>query len=837
MYRLDTPRLTDGVSQQPSSRRYRSQAEEAKNCMLRILDGLDKRNGSVHLATLLSSDVDKFRIHWVDRDDDHQYVFITKDADSTGTNRLRCFDLSSGTEIHVEDSASASAGGTLGGSTPLFTYLASSTEPYKDFQYLTVADTTFVLDRRTTVAMNSSYKTASATVQPYGKGFVFIKQGAYSTDYILTIKHGSTTTTLTTSTWSGSGTPAVGEIQSINTHDIAADLDTKINAIAGISSTRNGPVLEIVGDNGSNIITEMTAVDGLGNAAMSLLFDTITTATDLPLICRDGFKIKVGGDPAIGGDDYYIKFVADTASAFGPGSWEQTIAHDTEYLIANSTMPHKLVRKVGTGAALGSGYTVPLNTTYFEFSKIDWNERTVGDSEFNPDPSFVGNTIQNMSMFKNRLCFETDNDTIMSEVNVFYNFFRTDMVNLLDSDVIDVSNGYPAVTITRWAVPFESDLILFSDRNQFRIPGTDVVTPKTVGILPCGSHKMDYNCEPVPSGTGLMFVVKDGGSTRLMEMYRRGNSELFDAVNLSEQCPSYILGEVQEITISPEIELAALVSTDPSPFLYMYQYHWSGESKVQSAWHYWDFGEDAVVRSAKFYRDRLYLVITRGTKVCLEYIDLGFANVDYPQNYRLKMDRRFSVSTGTFNLMDNTTRFTIPYTLGDNEILQAVTASTETPGGLAVAIDSYNRASNYVYVKGDYSAIDVFLGVQYEMAYTFGDLLVKESTDKGERAILDGPCQIIRGLISYEDSGPFRVDVELPYKTFSYPFTGRKLGYDTLGAFTSTQPISSGEFEFPVMTDGRTSVIKIINDRPFPSKIQKVEWFIAISPTAKGLPQ
>ena len=80
-----------------------------------------------------------------------------------------------------------------------------------------------------------------------------------------------------------------------------------------------------------------------------------------------------------------------------------------EYKINASTMPHLLIRKADGNFWFGSagGQTV---TGIGEVQS--WGERTCGDYDTAPDPSFIGNTINDVFIYKNRLGFLADENVI-----------------------------------------------------------------------------------------------------------------------------------------------------------------------------------------------------------------------------------------------------------------------------------------------------------------------------------------------------------------------------------------------------------------------------------------
>ena len=86
----------------------------------------------------------------------------------------------------------------------------------------------------------------------------------------------------------------------------------------------------------------------------------------------------------------------------------------------------------------GQTYTLPK-----------WGERTVGDLVSAPDPSFIGNKINNVFFFRNRLGFLAGDNVILSRVSEFFNFFPETVISVLDSEPIDVAASHTKVAILK----------------------------------------------------------------------------------------------------------------------------------------------------------------------------------------------------------------------------------------------------------------------------------------------------------------------------------------------------------------------------------------------------
>ena len=74
----------------------------------------------------------------------------------------------------------------------------------------------------------------------------------------------------------------------------------------------------------------------------------------------------------------------------------------------------------------------------FEVNQIDWETALVGDTAVggtNPQPSFIGQKINKMLFFRNRLVLLSDENVIMSKPGDFYNFWAKTALTFTPTDV------------------------------------------------------------------------------------------------------------------------------------------------------------------------------------------------------------------------------------------------------------------------------------------------------------------------------------------------------------------------------------------------------------------
>lgn len=806
LLKLNYRNLVGGVSQQPVAVRRENQGAVATNLWPSAVDGIVKRPPTQHVADLGTSP-GVWAHHWIHRDADEQYlVAIT-------TTGITVTDLSDGSNVPVVD---------LGGAG--WSYLTNMNE--ENIRAVTVADTTFITNLTVPVAAGST--TASST--PTGaddEAYIFVRQGNYSVNYNCRIGVNGTDYTAQVQTWDGS-VNAGGELESIKTDDIVAELKTVLDALSipNTTITVEGSVLRIV-TSSTWTIDYVTVDDSVGDSVMVAYQNEVPQVQGyLPEIGYNGFKIKVIGTAEIDGDDYWVEFVADEgASSFSKGYWRETVAPGTVTDLDNTTMPHQLIRT----------YNGVGNSKQFEWGVVTWGDRLTGDSTSNPMPSFVGRNIRDIFFYKNRLGFVAEDRVILSEAGEYYNFFRVTLLTLRDTAPIDVQIAHAKITQIENAIPYNEDVILFSDRSQFILRGSEILSPRTVQVIPVSEYENTKECRPIPSGRSVFFAFKRGSQSGIRELFQVGDTLKFDGFDTTDHVPNYIEGDVVQMTVSSlEDTLVARSDTERNT-LWIYKFYWSGNEKLQSAWCKWTIGaeEDTVpvIRGAFFIENTLYVTLARADGFTyIEKMELSTGLSDGTADFVVHLDRRVTqadVTSLTYSAANGSTTFTLPYDPDNNADIAVI-------GEDGVAHEVLSVSSATVTVRDDISALNFFVGQNYTMTFEMNPPLVKTQSGNGVSSEYHPAQQVMKGFLQYHATRYFTTTVKTGQrKTYTYTFNGMALddGNDVVDSIV----LQAGEFQFPVRGSAQDTTITILNSTPYPSNIMAASWHILYRSKARPL--
>lgn len=774
------PNLTQGVSQQPSNIRHAGQAESQTNALSSVVEGLVKRPNSRLIERIKTSAISNSSfVGLIDRgSESERFVVVIPPSSDT-------------VEMWKVDGTSVTVTNNLSGS-----YLNDS-NPKDAIKMLTVADTTWLLNKNKSVPALTGN---SGAIEH--KALIFIKQAAQNKEYTVHLDGNDYTAEIS------SGTV-------IRSHDILTAIKTGnspnvshmtytgpaggLDGVAGLTVTlEEGNEMQI---EKTSEFTDLYVTDDLNDTGIGLAYKEVSSITDLPAKSFNNFKIKIKGSVELSEDDYYVKFQTNNGT-FGEGVWVETIAFDTATTINKAFMPVSLV---------------PTGSTTYDLNEITWTDRAAGDDNTNPAPSFVGNTINDIFFFKNRLGLLTKDNVVLSESGEYYNFFRNTVINLLDSAVIDVAVAHQEVNDLYHAIPFQEKLLLMSPTSQFVLRGNDLLTPKTVNISPVTSFTANQYPVPLSLGGFVYFAFSRGNSQGVREFAVDDLSSTYHANEITEHVPKYIPDRIDRI-IGSSSENVLICTTSASPYiLYVYKYFWQNKDKLQSSWSKFTFRHEVI--GGNFIDSNLYVVLTDTTNTYLEKIPFESGVAD--TNYNILLDDRIASSALTVSYSASTLKTTI-----SNIPYDPVNAVVYTQSGTSYALTRVDASSATVNV--DLSSTTFYLGHEYEMEYEFSDQLIKQPSERGGRSVSNFTKQVIRNMsLEYSDTGSFNVEVTPEYRdTYTYEYSPVQLGADfNIGSLTP----ESGTFRVPVHSEPDKVTIKIKSLSALPVKIlsAEVESFIS----------
>lgn len=798
------PNFINGVSQQPPALRLASQGEVQENGYSDIVDGLKKRpptkfkkglhTGSPSSSTYLTAtQLSTAHIHTYKRSATEQFTVILVPA----TPKLYVYDIE-GRLRYESGVASWDAAGsqiaTNSDTATLSAYFGTSLNN-QQVTATSVADYTFYVNKEKVVTRD---ETSPDNVRPH-EALFYMKQMNYGKKYRLVVD------TTDHSAFEGFlMTKDGGSAEHVKGLRTGAYFDTLLNDITlstsfyesfansndlieasnlsnrGLESVRNvgDPIMVVRSTTTNHNNFTVQAHDENGGADFFSFKDTAASFTSLPKYCVDGFTLQVNGDNQKKEDDFYVKYVGSNTA----GNWKECEAPSRPnapvyHSFTTSTMPHTLIQNADES---------------FSFTTGAWDTRKCGDDDTNPFPSFVGGKINDVFFHRNRLGFLSDENVIFSESNGFFNFFRTTVRSLLDSAPIDVAVSQNEVSILKAAVPFQEQLLLFSEINQFTLSADQLLTPAEVSIDTSTNFECDLTAKPVGAGNSIFFGVDNGEFSGVREYYTTGDTEVKDANLITAHVPNYLAGNIRSLVASTNENILIALTTTNKKELYIYKWYENETERLQSSWSKWIFGAD--IEHVAFNNEKVTLINTFDGTSYMAEMTLS-SDTSLLSKYPIHIDDQFKITTGT---PDQNKPYIISgtkyYDSKGNEVTSGTLATSENP---------------------------IYGGTPYTFKYQLSEQVFKPA--QGDASDI-ARFQLRTISFTYNDTGTFTVTQTNGRRDpTSAVFTGRLLGSlsNQLGQ-AAIDPL--GNFKVNVQSQASEAKIEITNASPLPSIFQKAEW-------------
>ena len=548
-----------------------------------------------------------------------------------------------------------------------------------------------------------------------------------------------------------------------------------------------------------SLIDSATVYDGYNNQAAFGILKFVQKFSNLPVNAPDGFTVKITGEEGSSTDDYYVSYVAEDQV------WRECARPSMKNHIDNTTMPHVLVREAdGT----------------FTFKCADWSVRDVGDEDSNPEPSFIGGTINDVFYHRNRLGFLSGENIILTRSADFFNFWMTSATKVQDTDPIDLAVSANTISTLYNAVTFDTDLILFSQEAQFMLSADGILTPTSANLPPAVTHyEASLKAKPVNAGRNVYFVAERAKYTTVREFFTAAdNTDAKDVQDITSHVPNYIPNGVYKIIPSTVENVMLYLTEGDETSIYVYKYLFIDSQRVQAAWSKWDM--QGVVYGGQFIDNYLYLIVERNGYYCLEKISFTINTTDFDSEaYRILLDCKHSyqIPADCYDSLNDETTVSVSDIFGDIYEQDRQYSAVASDGTYAKA-----KEGKLVFI-GDYSNQVLTVGINYNFKIVMSTIMVKQSDNGSTQALIEGRLQLRQMWFNYADSGYFKVTVDIKDKqAYVYEYTSRLLGtrFNILGAM----PFTTGSFKFPIQAKNENVNICLETDTPLPVSLVGAGW-------------
>ena len=773
--------LKGGISQQPDILRFSDQGAEQVNCWSSESDGLQKRPPTVWKRRLGIDPGANPKFHLINRDEQEQYYIVFN-----------------GSGVQVFDLAGNSY--AVFGLSPY----VNTPNPREDIRVITVADYTFVVNRKSVVRRGTA--TAHPGYNTKSRGLINLRGGQYGRTLKVGINGGNMVSHVLPA-----GDNAKDDPPKVDAQYIGAQLVTLLTAAYPSYSFALGSGFIVITAPSGGTINSIETEDGYANQLINPVLDTVQTIAKLPLAAPHGYIIKIQGETNSSADEYFVMYDSGTKT------WKETVEPGTITGLDVSTMPHALVRR---------------SDGNFDFTSLTWSGRGAGNDDTSPMPSFVDATINDVFFYRNRLGFLSGENVVMSRSANYFSFFPKSVATLSDDDPIDVAVSHPRISILKYAVPFSEQLLLWSDEVQFVMTSSGVLTSKSIQLDVGSEFALGDNARPFAVGRSVFFAAPRGSFTSINRYFAVADvTDVKDADDTTGHVLSYIPNGVFDIQGSGTENFICVNTTGAYNRVYIYKFLFRDGVQLQASWSHWQFEEGERILASACIGSKVFIVKQHSGGVDIEHLTFIKESIDISgEPYRLHVDSKvpFSIPAGTYNPDTFETTVNIAHAYGGAPPAAGEYLMIDSQGAL-INLGRLNGSTTTLVLKGNWESMNVFFGRVYTMRYKFSQFLIKQEDDTGVQTEDTGRLQLRRAWVNYQDTGALRLIVNNGSRDFVNILNGSTLGKLTLGR----NNIGDGQFRFAMNGNALTTSLVLESDYPTPASIVGCGWEASYSKKAQ----
>ena len=421
--------------------------------------------------------------------------------------------------------------------------------------------------------------------------------------------------------------------------DTAVTADTILGGIlANLPSGVSGKVI------GTGIYLSSTSsfsVEVVEEDLMRCFQGSVNDVQNLPNQCKHGYIVKIANARMAEEDDYYLKFNGEN-DRDGTGSWAECAKPGIAKTLTN--MPLVIQRTA---------------TTTFTVKQFTYADREVGDDITNPLPSFVGQRINKVLFFRNRLALLSGENVITSRPGTFGtpDFFAESALTVSAADPIDISAAsiFPSELFD--GIEINTGLVVFSTNQQFLLSSDDtVLNPDTAKLRSVSTFNYNETISPISLGTTLAYLDNSGKFSRFMEMANTAREGEPSIVEVSKVVPSLLPKDIDLLTNSRENSIVLMGKTD-SDIVYGYKYFQVSEQRQQAAWFKWKLNNPLLYHF--IINDEYFFLDNDKFLQCIKLVQTEndpSTSID-SVDFLLHLDNYTTVSNGNFDSSTNLTTF------------------------------------------------------------------------------------------------------------------------------------------------------------------------------------
>ena len=498
--------------------------------------------------------------------------------------------------------------------------------------------------------------------------------------------------------------------------------------------------------------------------------------------------------------------------------------------------------------SINGGTARNYSNGWFQFSYPDWGQRDVGDDITNSKPTFIGNPIQKMVFFRNRIGLLSNENIILSRVNDFYSFWVKTAMAISNADPIDLQSSSNFPTKLYDAVEAGSGLIIYSASEQFLLSsGAEaLLTPETAKIGYLSSYGFNPDTVPISLGLTTGFLNSTARQARFYEMAGGGPKEEPVVQEQTKIISELFPQKITSVCESNENDLLLFgVDSTLHPAtneVWGYKYFETGGKRSQSAWFRWTMPNKVIYHT--ILDDVYYAVLSTGSnnKFTLEKFDIKLTSDTpmigtAPNEDRVHLDTKKTIATGdiTYDTQNDVSTFTLGSGYYSDRTLTAYCIADSDAAGKSYDIpdakvtgtapnETVTLPGNWKTSTKDGSPVntDLIIGYEYEFEVELPKIYITQTSGETVTSETRGSLTIHRMNFDFGDVGV--IDVTLQRRGRDpYTYTVESLEWDNI--LSSTPTIARGYLHtIPVYDRNENLTVLLKSNHPSPATIHSMNW-------------
>ena len=591
------------------------------------------------------------------------------------------------------------------------------------------------------------------------------------------------------------------------------DADTAVTAdtiLGGITANLpSGISAKVIGPGIYFSSTSSFSIEVVEEDLMRVMQGSVNDVQNLPNQCKHGYIVKIANARMAEEDDYYLKFNGEN-DRDGTGSWAECAKPGIAKTLTN--MPLVIQRTA---------------TTTFTVKQFTYADREVGDDITNPLPSFVGQRINKVLFFRNRLALLSGENVITSRPGTFGtpDFFAESALTVSAADPIDISAAsiFPSELFD--GIEINTGLVVFSTNQQFLLSSDDtVLNPDTAKLRSVSTFNYNETIPPISLGTTLAYLDNSGKYSRFNEMANTAREGEPSIVEASKVVPTLLPKDIDLLTNSRENSIVLMGKTD-SDIVYGYKYFQVSEQRQQAAWFKWKFNNPLlyhfIINDEYFFLDSDKFL--QSIKLVQTTSDPSITQDEV--EFLLHVDNYTTISGGSFSASTNLTTFSsvswLPNVTTPNHDLVVIDTNTNAARLGRYAKPTSTSTTSFT-VPGDWSSATLTIGYIYPYEVKFPRFYYTRKEGESARSDINASLVLHRIKLHFGKIGLYETTLERVGKTdYTEVYESTELDeYDASDAPYLEEFIKT----IPVYEKNTNVDVTLKSSHPAPATLRALSW-------------